>query len=416
MNSRIMILMQQSRYDLAEQELRQYLAQNMDDAHCHALLAFCLNQLKRYEEAQEVVGKAIALDPEHSFSFYVLARIKISLKDLKAGREAIDQAIRLAPEESEYYGMLALIYLQAQRWQQALDAANEGLRFDPTDQDCLNFRSMALTKLNRHDEAQQSIHQTLRENPQNEMAHANIGWAALHRGDHKAALEHFSEALHINPNLDWARMGLVEALKARYWIYRIILKFFLWMTTLPPQYRVGLIFGLFILMRALDAFSERNPALTPFIQPVLTFYMFFVLLTWLAVPLFNWIIGFNKFGRHALSKSQKNQGVIFGLFFISLLLSIAAGFVTHIELFFQVALCLGILIIPSTHVFNHMEKGIPVRAVLYVVALGLTGIGWLVASGLGRESLSSSLFGLFILGFVFYTWAGSLLGLKTRAV
>ena len=88
---------------------------------------------------------------------------------------------------------------------------------------------MALVQLGRKDEAQQTLGSALANDPENALTHANQGWALLHRGDHAKALEHFREALRIDPELDWARAGIVEALKARHLIYRVMLRFFLWM-------------------------------------------------------------------------------------------------------------------------------------------------------------------------------------------
>ena len=48
---RALLLYQQSRYDLAEQELRQALANEPNDAFAHALLALCLCHRKDYPAA-----------------------------------------------------------------------------------------------------------------------------------------------------------------------------------------------------------------------------------------------------------------------------------------------------------------------------------------------------------------------------
>ena len=40
-------------------------------------------------------------------------------------------------------------------------------------------------------------------------------WALIEQGEHEQAMEHFREALRLNPQLDWARQGIVEAMKAR---------------------------------------------------------------------------------------------------------------------------------------------------------------------------------------------------------
>ncbi|MDB5311521.1 MAG: tetratricopeptide repeat protein [Gemmataceae bacterium] len=46
------------------------------------------------------------------------------------------------------------------------------------------------------------------------------GWALLHARQPAEALTHFREALRLDPTNEWARDGLIEALKARYWVYR----------------------------------------------------------------------------------------------------------------------------------------------------------------------------------------------------
>ena len=106
---------------------------------------------------------------------------------------------------------------------------------------------MALVQLGRKDEADHTLGSALANDPENALTHANQGWAFLHRGDHERALEHFREALRIDPELDWARIGIVEALKARYLIYRFMLRFFLWMSRKGTAARwvilLGFVFG-----------------------------------------------------------------------------------------------------------------------------------------------------------------------------
>ena len=88
------------------------------------------------------------------------------------------------------------------------------------------------------------------------------------RGDFRGALEHFREALRLNPSLEWARAGLVEALKARYPVYGLLLRYFLWMSTLSRRAQWAVILGA-CSFRALRAVATNNPALAPWITPLL---------------------------------------------------------------------------------------------------------------------------------------------------
>ena len=59
-----------------------------------------------------------------------------------------------------------------------------------------------------------------------------MGWTLLHDGDPRKAMGHFREALRLDPGMEWARAGIVEAMKARSLIYRIFLSYFLFMNRL----------------------------------------------------------------------------------------------------------------------------------------------------------------------------------------
>lgn len=70
---RALLLYQQSRCDLAEQELHQALADEPNDARAHALLALCLCDRKDYPAAMREAEEAIHLGPDVPFTHYALA-------------------------------------------------------------------------------------------------------------------------------------------------------------------------------------------------------------------------------------------------------------------------------------------------------------------------------------------------------
>jgi Tfp pilus assembly protein PilF len=415
MIEKALLLLQRSRYDLAEQELRRVLAQDPEDAQAHALLACSLAEQNKLPEAESSARDAIQLAPDHPYCHYIMGWIKLQKDDLPNARRAVEEALRLDPQSSDYHGLRALIYLRAQRWQEALDAANEGLRHDPTHQNCLNHRATALVKLNRPEEAQQTIGRALQENPENEHTHANLGWAYLHQGQHQKALEHFSEALRLDPNLDYARQGLVEALKARYFLYRWLLQFFLWMSRLSPGVRGGLIVGAYVLVRVLRDVARQYPGVAPLILPIVSFYAIFVLLTWIIDPLFNLALRCNKYGRHALSSKQRLNSSIFGLLLLTTILAALGGAVTGRLVFFLLALNVGFLILPATRVLTEADT-IDRGALAFVVGMALCGavaVGSLLA---GSQQTAFACSTVNFLGFCAFTWFGAFRGLRRPQV
>jgi tetratricopeptide (TPR) repeat protein len=217
---------------------------------------------------------------------------------------------------------------------------------------------MALVKLGRKKEAGATIEAALAKDPDNAVTHANQGWALLERGDHRKALEHFREALRLDPELDWARAGIVESLKARYLVYRLMLRYFLWMASLRARAQWALIIGLFVLYWVLRHVADANPDLAPWIWPVLYAYIGFAVMGWLADPLFNLLLRLNRFGRLALSPDQVRASNWVGGCLLVALLALGAWLVTGYLIALGLALNAGLLIIPIAATFR-CEAGWP---------------------------------------------------------
>ena len=301
---RALLLYQQSRHELAEAELRQSLASDPDDAYAHALLALCLAQREQFKDATHEARQSIHLGPDFPFAHYAHARVLYDRNHHQEARAAIEEAIRLDPEDADYYSLLAGIHFDEKRWPEALNAAEQGLQFDSEHAGCTNLRAMAMVKLGRKTEAGATIDAALAKNPDNALTHANQGWTLLEQGEPKKALEHFREALRLDPENEWARNGVVEALKARNIIYAVMLKYFLWMSKLSGRAQWGIILVGYFGNRMLGAAAQTHPDLAPWLLPVRMLYVAFALMTWLAYPLFNLMLRLNRFGRLALSREQ----------------------------------------------------------------------------------------------------------------
>src|SRR6266851_1639615 len=298
------ILFDQGRYDLAEEKLRLSLAEEPDHSLAHALLADCLRQSDKLKEATAEAREAVRLDPELAQAHAALARV-LSDRNYHADADAAArEAIRIDPDDADYRALLAAMLIERRDWQAALDAAEAGLELDAEHTGCSNLRSMALVKLGRNQEAREIGESALARDPHDAFSHASQGWALLNAGDRGKALEHFREALRLEPGMEYARLGIVEALKAQHLIYALMLRYFLWMGRLGRTVQWAIILGGYFGYRILYDLKEKNPALSPWINPLLVAYFIFAIMTWLASPLFNLMLRLNKFGRHILSREQ----------------------------------------------------------------------------------------------------------------
>jgi tetratricopeptide (TPR) repeat protein len=413
-HQRGLLLLQQGRYDLADREFRRHLAQAPDDPLAHAFLALCLNRRDKDDEALVEANEAVRCGPNLAFCHYVRGCALQSKKRLPEAEAAAHQAIRLDPDDADYPALLASIAMERRDWKGALEAADRGLALDPEQTACLNLRAMALVQLGRRDEAAKTLGSALADDPENALTHANQGWALLHQGDHGQALEHFREALRIDPTLDWARSGIVEALKARFWIYRVMLSFFLWMGRQSAVVQWVVVLGFIFGRGLLDQLQKANPALKPFITPILFLSFVFLLLTWVSSPLFNLTLRFNRFGRLALSDHERTQSNWIGGSFLLAVALFVVYLATGRDEAFLGMFYFGFLLFPLAVTFRQPLGQPRLLASAYTAVVALVGATALVLICLNIESIGGfetlSLGKAFFWGAILSTWIGAFVG------
>jgi tetratricopeptide (TPR) repeat protein len=411
---RAFVLFEQRRYELADQELRQELSREPGNPQAHALLALCLTRRDQFDDATREAEEAVRLAPYMSFSHYALAIVLSDRgRDAEAER-AIALAIMLDPEEPDYATVQATICLNERRWSDALEAAERGLQIDPEHIGCNNLRAKALVKLGRTQEAGSTIDAALARDPENSATHANRGWTLLEQNERERALAHFREALRLDPDNEWARAGIVEALKAKHLVYRLMLRYFLWMSKLSRQMQWAVIIGLLIGQKLLYTVYDRYPTLAPYAAVLIVALLGFIVLAWIADPLFNLLLRVDHFGRLALSREQIVASNWLG---VCLLATCAAAVIAVAlavrgsadERFALLAIFLGLLMLPLAGTFNCMAPG-PRRFMGAITfALFLAGPGLLMLSFVAPHldaDLTRSILEKFLPGISFSTWLG----------
>jgi len=269
---------------------------------------------------------------------------------------------------------------------------------------------VALTQLGRRAEAGETIQTALGREPDNALSHANMGWTLLHQGEPRRAMQHFQESLRLDPNLEWARQGIVEALKAHNVLYRPMLRYFLWMSRLSPGVRIGVIVGLYFAFRLLRTVTREMPQWTPYVMPFIVVYIAFVLLTWTAGSVFNLLLRLHPVGRYALSAEEVRAANFVGAFLAAaLILAVVGGLLPNRHLLvgagFTAAMILpvsGVYLVPPG---KRRKVLAAYTAVLLVVLL------------LGLASPPPAAWGFFALqglGIMVFTWLGAGFSLAAR--
>jgi tetratricopeptide (TPR) repeat protein len=278
------ILYLQRRFDLASRGFRDALAADPTHANSQAMLALCLWELNHPGEAIKAARAAVALDPEESYCLYVMAHVFFRAMRLKEARTAIEGALAREPANSMYLGQRALIELNSGNWSDAIRFAQEGLAIHPEELACLTALVRSLDRLGRKEESKQVARDLLRVGVESEYAHVNAGWSILDHGDAGLAIEHFKEALRINPNLAFARLGLVEALKCQLPGYRSMRSLIIWVGSWarrPLTFLTGLLWLVFFI-------------------PITTLAVIALFLR----PLYGATLRFNRYGYLAMTRDQ----------------------------------------------------------------------------------------------------------------
>ena len=408
---RVQWLLDQQRYPLALDVLYQWLSEAPDKPLVHAFLALCHSELRQLEPALEHAQQAVALGPHLSYCHYIVGVVHQDKGNLKAAHEAYLAALQIDPEDADYHTRLGLIYWQQARWSAALKEAEIALNYTPDHVDALNLRSMVLVRMGAGSEAVANLNVALSHNPENPRTHANRGWSLLHAQNHKEALNAFREALRLDPQLEWAREGMLEALKARYRLYRIFQRYRFWMSRYGGRQQLVVMICWILGLRLIFAYSgESWPALT---LGMMGGYFSFVLMTWLIEPLFNVVLSFDAHGKYLLTPVEHRDARHMGLLLSLGIALVMAGLLSPFtSLLLGGSLCLFMLIpLSGTQSTTHA----PHRSFLsyYTLFLALLAAGTVMSWALGAHN--AFLFSLISFGIAWlaFSWTANLLYLKS---
>ncbi|MEM7725648.1 MAG: tetratricopeptide repeat protein [Cyanobacteria bacterium P01_A01_bin.45] len=403
-----LLLFEQSRYDMATNELHSELAECPYEARAHALLGLCLSMQQKYEKATESARSAIALSPDLPFTHYVMGYIACDRNQFDEAQKSLQEAIRLNPVEASYFALLSRCKYNQKLWQDALDTASKGLSLEPENVECLNYRALALSQLGQKEEAIAMAENAISQSPQDAAAYATSGWILLNHGQNpQKALEYFREALRLNPNFEWARQGIIEALKAKNLVYRLMLRYFAWSSRLNTRNRWIFIIGLYVVIRLLLG-TFVSAGLTTFAGILAGIYVLFIYFSWIADPLFTLLLRLNKFGRLALSGREIQQSNWWGACLAIAVISLFLLLFTKTVSVLVTAFVFSLLLVPLAAVFYCREGWTRKTMTVYTIFLGIIGVSSIFISFIHQSILLVPM-AAFLIGAIASSWLASYL-------
>jgi tetratricopeptide (TPR) repeat protein len=400
------ILIQSKRFKQAATVLEDVMVKMPDNPFVLGRYSQVLFELKEMEKGAEVINSAIALQPENDFLFYIKGYGHLMNDQYQDAEKALTHAIHLNPEGSIYFAMMANLKIVRKKYSEALKYADESLALDPENTLGLNARSTALLKLDRKEESVKTIQGALNENPNDPYTHANYGWSLLEQGKHKESLNHFAESLKIDPNFLYAQQGMMEALKAKYLLYRWFLKYAFAMGNLAAKYQWGIIIAIYLGTRFLGNLAENVAWLRPILIPIVVLLVLFAISTWIITPLSNLFLKLNTYGKHLLTKEQKSSSNFVGLSLLVCLFGGLAFLIFRNEAWLSVAVYGFAMMIPWSVAFRPAKY--KYSLLIYAIGLAVVGAGSVLTTFATGE-LFNGFTPIFVFGFVAFQWIANFL-------
>lgn len=414
------LLQDQGRLEEAEACFYSVLAREPDNDFVYSRLALCqLSQEGKRKRALASIGEAIRLRPDESYYHSVKSLV---LADLDQGRESLasaETAIGFDPEDALACAAKANAYCQMQRWAETEEWSRRALALDSDHSLAANLLTHSLRMQGRAGETQAMVEQQLAADPENSFAHANAGWSALQRGDHRTAETHFREALRLDAEAEMAREGLIESFKARSRFYRIYLSYCFFMQRFTGGKQWMIIIGFYVAYQVSRNLLEKVSPVLGAILAVL--WLTLVMWVWLAPGVGNFLILLDRSARFALTGGEKWQGIAVGGGVLAGIAGIGTGFLLDSQALLLGGVGLLASTIPASLALNNDSRS--GRLVFGAVLAGVYLITALVVTvtalrGGAGESLHPLVTGAGLVGLlaaIACTWLGNVRSLRQEA-
>ena len=196
------------RLEEAEAHLRRAIALNPQARDAHLNLGAALYKQERYEEALEVTRVAVELAPDFSESHANLGSILGALGRHEEAIEALAQAAAWAPTSprtAERYFLMGQTAQENGQPEAAAEYYLHTLKADPHHAEALHWLATLRAEQQRYGEMLELLQRFVAIHPNEAAAYSNMGIALLGLGRYDEALQHFDQALSLDPTLENAR-------------------------------------------------------------------------------------------------------------------------------------------------------------------------------------------------------------------
>ncbi|MGH7470668.1 MAG: tetratricopeptide repeat protein [Longimicrobiales bacterium] len=254
-------LLEDGQVEEALQLIDDALELSPDESGLLALRALLLVDLDRRDEAAAAARRARDVDPDNSFAHFALGEVALAQGEVQHAIAAAQAAQHLDPDYVEAALLEARARARAGHWPRVQQIAQRIVSEHPDQEGASVLLALASEMPMEAPLSAERWDALAGRFPLNAFARAGRAWTQLQTGDARAAETEFRQALTLAPGLEWARAGLVTALKARNPVYRMLLLLCVRLSRLPRRTQNMLLIGGVIGYNMLRRAARENPEL-----------------------------------------------------------------------------------------------------------------------------------------------------------
>jgi len=213
------MLLQLHRHQDAACLFRDALAADPDNDDAHHGLAACLARLEKFKPALQEMEAAIRLEPNIAHYHAYRAILQYNTKQPRRARASLKTALELDPSDPYGWRCAAHIAQAEGKLREAEQHVRKAMELEPNSVEDFNLLAPMMSGKRDFQASREMLEEALRLEPDNPETHTQMGWLLLPT-DHARAEDHFFSALRRDPHLEEARLGMLEAFKARNWLYQ----------------------------------------------------------------------------------------------------------------------------------------------------------------------------------------------------
>jgi tetratricopeptide (TPR) repeat protein len=162
------------------------------------------NNIALWEDAE-------AKGPQKARAHFNLGQAYQEARRMPEAIREYEHALKIKPDIHAAYSNIAAIYLDQGQYSKAEEMLLKVTALSPDFTEGFINLGVFYIRTRAADKAIEALNQALKSNPASFAAHFNRGEALTLKGDFKAALENYKEAVHLRPDLEPFRLALAAA-------------------------------------------------------------------------------------------------------------------------------------------------------------------------------------------------------------